>query len=124
MGLFGRNPEQVSRGGKVVYVLYCNRGKCKKNGFEGDTEKACKKEFNSHQRAHDTIARNGAKSIEKLQEKRSKKGKCTKCGKDPCKMTTQACINQAIGEWGSSMDIDVSDPATFSEQLNFYKNKM
>lgn len=124
MGWFTPTPRQESRGGHIWYVLVCNRGNCSNRKFEDKDEGKCKKAWKAHKSAHDDKAKRGAKSIEKLQEKRARKGKCVHCGKDPCKMTSKKCVQAGIADWGSSMDIDVSDPATFDEQLKWYRDNM
>lgn len=124
MGLFGSSPKQEIRNGEVWFVLVCNRGKCSKNKFEGQSESKVKKQFKEHTRAHDSKAKDGAKSIQKLQDKRAKKGKCVHCGKDPCRMNNRRCVEAGIADWGSSMNIDVTDPATFDEQLRWYRDNM
>lgn len=125
MGWFGPSPKEVNVGGKIHYEIECNRGKCRKRLFKDDKKRAVEKAFNEHQRAHDAKAKSGAGRIKALRDKRAaKKGLCPSCRKDPCKMVRKACIQSAIGEWGSSHDLDMSDPATFDEQLNWYKKNM
>jgi hypothetical protein len=125
MGWFGPDPEQVSVGGKIHYQMVCKRGKCKNRIFKNEDKKKCKNEWSSHQRDHDIKAKKGASKIKDLRDKRrAKKGKCPTCHKDPCRMDNQKCIQSAIGEWGSSSDLDMSDPATFNDQLKWYKDNM
>lgn len=123
MGLFGQSPKEVSRGGKVVYEMECNRSKCRRRKFVHEKKSECKSMWASHQRDHDYKAAKGAKAIKQLKS-REKKGKCSSCGKDPCRMDRKGCVVKAIEKWGSSTDLDVSDPATFDEQLKWYRDHM
>ena len=123
MGLFGPSVETENKGGRVRFFVKCRR--CKGGGQKiyGDSEREAKKEYSKHESFHNEKIKRGARDIKKLAQ-RAKKGKCSSCGKDPCKMDRKGCVEQAIGGWGSSMEIDMSDPGTFDEQLKWYRDNM
>jgi len=56
--------------------------------------------------------------------RRNARGKCPFCGKEPCAGTRPNCAAIKAAAYESSMDIDVSDPATFNKQLKFYRDNM
>lgn len=56
--------------------------------------------------------------------KRMALGKCPFCNKTPCAGTKPKCAAVKAANLGSSMNLDMSDPATFSAQLDFYKKNM
>lgn len=118
MGLFGggSSPKMETKQGRTVYVLICNRGKCSGNRFEASSESKCKSEYHKHQRLHDKATK-AKKNLKKLKDKRSDKGKCQICGKNPCSVVKPACVRQAASGLGSSMDIDLTDPAYFDPQM-------
>lgn len=64
--------------------------------------------------------------IKKARElRRDAKGKkCPFCGKQPCAGTRPKCAAVKAVEFESAFDIDVSDPATFDQQLRFYRDNM
>lgn len=76
--------------------------------------------------------RDRQRQVDQLQSKRqatarelrraAKGKKCPHCGKDPCKKTKPRCAAKIAERFESSMNIDVSDPATFNDQMKFYRD--
>jgi hypothetical protein len=154
MGFFGPTIRERSRGGRIQYYGKCEEcrnehtdddkkrvvrkledcarkdKKQKRDDAKEAADKAredadvkSKREKAIRQAKVDRIKNQRLQKAKQI--RRNAKGKtCPFCGKNPCRGTRPDCAAVKAAEFESSMNIDVSDPATFDAQLKFYRDEM
>jgi hypothetical protein len=138
MGWFSSGPDirERSRGGRVEFYGKCDecgteKSHAEKKRVQRLLEDCAKKDKKEAERKAERELRDEAAKLKRKLATRAKelrrmeKGKkCPFCGKQPCKGTKPKCAQVKAREFENAADLDMSDPATFDEQLRWYRDNM
>jgi len=86
-------------------------------------ERAERAERERHEREVDRLKKQMLNTQRKL-KKEAKSQKCVWCKSHPCKGTKPECAKLRAARLQSSMSMDMGDPATFDDQLRWYRDNM
>jgi len=91
----------------------------KKNKLKERNERQALKEQRERERQANELRDKMRKGLRA--RRRSKKGRCPACNQQPCAKTRPKCAAVEAARLESSMSMDMSDPATFNEQMRVAK---